>query len=172
VGKWEVCVWVFHFLGRCTPGRWDPSFPRPHCSPIEKAAESETALCIAAAVATWRRPSCAHTPKFGLTDQADDGICSVCCWYGLVWRSTAARRATKFNHLTPLRRMKRVKLAFRFRLLVESVTYESESASFRGRCTPFRSSGYLFDICKLLKTWSGRPDSNRRRPAWENGCRL
>ena len=23
--------------------------------------------------------------------------------------------------------------------------------------------------CKLLKTWSGRPDSNRRRPAWEVG---
>src|ERR1035438_3452362 len=23
--------------------------------------------------------------------------------------------------------------------------------------------------CKLLKRWSGRPDSNRRRPAWEAG---
>ena len=25
---------------------------------------------------------------------------------------------------------------------------------------------------KLLKRWSGRPDSNRRRPAWEIDCRL
>ena len=27
----------------------------------------------------------------------------------------------------------------------------------------------LCGACKLLKRWSGRPDSNRRRPAWEAG---
>src|SRR6266508_479813 len=27
----------------------------------------------------------------------------------------------------------------------------------------------LSEACKLLKRWSGRPDSNRRRPAWEAG---
>ena len=27
----------------------------------------------------------------------------------------------------------------------------------------------LLGACKLLKRWSGRPDSNRRRPAWEAG---
>jgi hypothetical protein len=26
--------------------------------------------------------------------------------------------------------------------------------------------------CNLLKIWSGRPDSNRRRPAWEDDCKL
>jgi len=26
--------------------------------------------------------------------------------------------------------------------------------------------------CKLLKRWSGRPDSNRRHPAWEHGTSL
>ena len=25
---------------------------------------------------------------------------------------------------------------------------------------------------KLLKRWSGRPGSNRRRPAWENDCQM
>ena len=28
------------------------------------------------------------------------------------------------------------------------------------------------DLCKWLILWSGRPDSNRRRPAWEYGWRL
>jgi hypothetical protein len=28
------------------------------------------------------------------------------------------------------------------------------------------------EIRKLLKIWSGRPDSNRRRPAWESSIRL
>jgi hypothetical protein len=27
----------------------------------------------------------------------------------------------------------------------------------------------LLDLLKLLKRWSGRPGSNRRRPAWEAG---
>src|ERR1039457_1967978 len=26
--------------------------------------------------------------------------------------------------------------------------------------------------CKLLKRWSGRRDSNPRRPAWEDDCKL
>ena len=28
------------------------------------------------------------------------------------------------------------------------------------------------NLCNLLKRWSGRPGSNRRRPAWENDRRL
>ena len=30
-------------------------------------------------------------------------------------------------------------------------------------------AGQIQGACKLLKRWSGRPDSNRRRPAWEAG---
>ena len=30
----------------------------------------------------------------------------------------------------------------------------------------------LLDLSKLLKRWSGRPGSNRRRPAWEIDRRL
>src|SRR5436190_1079376 len=30
-------------------------------------------------------------------------------------------------------------------------------------------AGQIRRACKLLISWSGRPDSNRRRPAWEAG---
>src|SRR5678816_865400 len=33
-------------------------------------------------------------------------------------------------------------------------------------------AGQIQGTCKLLISWSGRPDSNRRRPAWEHGTSL
>jgi hypothetical protein len=36
-------------------------------------------------------------------------------------------------------------------------------------CTPFEGSGRISKSANLLKRWSGRPGSNRRRPAWESG---
>jgi hypothetical protein len=35
------------------------------------------------------------------------------------------------------------------------------------RCTPFEDFWNFQIPPKLLEKWSGRPDSNRRRPAWE-----
>ena len=51
---WETWVW-FSTLSIT------PSFPRPPALAIGTTAVAETALCSAAAAATWRRPSCAHT---------------------------------------------------------------------------------------------------------------
>jgi hypothetical protein len=59
--------------------------------------------------------------------------------------------------------------------LVESMKFEqqikmkSAALGFNG---VWRSGGKRGWVPKLLKSWSGRPGSNRRRPAWENDRRL
>src|ERR1035437_798242 len=67
-----------------------------------------------------------------------------------------------------------VKLRAIFTILVHSVLFTRSSCFLSARCeTGYtalpRKAGSVQDrdSGKLLTTWSGRPDSNRRRPAWE-----